>query len=92
MKHTPTLTRNGDDDAVFRANAADEGRVTLDNVSWFMPHFKPALKEESELYKIIEREEKLPVGYRIIQSDSIAVPRTTLISWRLAVESSPEVP
>ena len=28
----------------------------------------------------------------MIQSDSIAVPQTTLFSWRVAVESSPEVP
>ena len=28
MRQTLTLTRNDDDDAIFRANAADEGRVT----------------------------------------------------------------
>ena len=45
-----------------------------------------------ELYKIIERKEKLPVGYRMIQCDSASVPQTTSFTWRLAVKSSPEVP
>ena len=45
-----------------------------------------------ELYKIIERKEKLPVGYRMIQCDSISVPQTTSFTWRLSVKSSPEVP
>ena len=42
-----------------------------------MPHVMPADKEEMELYKIIERKVKLPVGYRMIQCDSIKVPQST---------------
>ena len=57
-----------------------------------MPHVTPADKDKMELYKIIERKEKLPVGYRMIQCDSAAIPQTTSFSWRLSVKSSPEVP
>ena len=67
------LGRNDDNDTIFRANAVDEGIVTLDNVSWFIPFVTPGLKEKNELYEIIERKEKLAVGYRMIQCDSIAV-------------------
>ena len=52
-----------------------------------MPHVMPADKD-----KIIERKEKIPVGYRMIQCDSAPVPETTSFTWRLAVKSSPEVP
>ena len=45
-----------------------------------------------ELYKIIEKKEKLPVGYRMIQCDSAPVPQITSFTWRRAVKSSPEVP
>ena len=45
-----------------------------------------------ELYKIIERKEKVPVGYRMIQCDTASVPRATTFSWRFSVKSSPEVP
>ena len=30
LKHTLTLVRKSDDDAIFRANAADAGKVTID--------------------------------------------------------------
>ena len=57
-----------------------------------MPHVTPADKDKMELYKIIERKEKLPVGYRMIQCDSASVPQSRSFSWRLSVKSSPEVP
>ena len=73
MKQTITLTRN---DAIFRDNAADAGKITSDKISWYMPHVMPADKE-MELYEILKRIEKLPVGYRVIQCDSASVPQTT---------------
>ena len=58
-----------------------------------MPHVTPADKDKMELYKIIERKEKIPVGYRMIQCDSATISRrSTDFSWRLSVKSSPEVP
>ena len=91
LKHTLTLTRNSDNDAVFRA-VAPEGQITLSKISWFMPHVMPADKDKMELYKIIERKEKIPVGYRMIQCDSASIPQATSFSWRLSVKSSPAVP
>ena len=58
-----------------------------------MPHVTPADKYKMELYKIIERKEKIPVGYRMIQCDSVSIPQNSSdFSWRLSVKSSPEVP
>ena len=91
LKHTLTLTRNEDNDAIFRA-VATVGQITLSKISWFMPHVTPADKDKMELYAIIERKEKLPVGFIMIQCDSVAIPETTSFSWRLSVKSSPEVP
>ena len=48
LKHTLTLTRNDDNDAIFRNNvdsnnaAMVDGRVILNKISWFMPHVTPA--------------------------------------------------
>ena len=98
LKHTLTLTRNNNDDAIFRAaNNADGnpvavGKIVLSKISWFMPHVTPADKDKMELYNIIERKEKLPVGYRMIQCDTASIPQATSFSWRLSVKSSPEVP
>ena len=86
LKHTLTLTRNHDNDATFRAVAA-EGQITLSKISWFMPRVTPADKDKMELYKIIERKEKLPVGYRMIQCDSATIPEnSTSFSWRISVK------
>ena len=102
LKHTLTLTRNNDNDAIFKSDVENpgppvvdrvvNGRVVLKKISWFMPHVTPADKDKMELYKIIERKEKIPVGYRMIQCDSASVPQSENFSWRLSVKSSPEVP
>ena len=98
LKHNLTLTRNDDKNAIFKAandgggNPITAGKVILSIVSWFMPHVTPADKDKMELYKIIERKEKIPVGYRMIQCDSASIPQATSFSWRLSVKSSPEVP
>ena len=101
LKHTLTLTRNDDNNTIFKSSlqagnpAVDivvDGVVTISKISWFMPHVTPADQYKMELYKIIERKEKIPVGYRMIQCDSASVPDSTSFSWRLSVKSSPEVP
>ena len=101
LKHTLTLTRDNDNTAIFKAIVNDAGgndtlfgRVNLDKIIWFMPHVTPADKDKMELYKIIERKEKIPVGYRMIQCDNASIPPGNIgsFSWRLAVKSSPEVP
>ena len=40
-----------------------------------MPHEMPADKDKMELYKIIERKEKVPVDYRMIQCTNASVPQ-----------------
>ena len=92
MKQTLTLVRKYNDDAIFRDNAAADGKITLDKVSWFMPHVLPADAETFQLYKTIESKATLPVAYRMRQCDSISVPQTTNFTWRLTVKSSPEKP
>ena len=92
IKQTLTLTRNNDNDASFRVTAVDEGIITLNKISWYMPHVMSADKDKMELYKIIEKKEKLPVGYRMIQCGAASVPQTISFTWRPAIKSSPEVP
>ena len=101
LKHNLTLTRNDDNNAIFKSDATSgnpaadvvvDGKIKLEHIYWFMPHVTPADNYKMELYKIIERKEKIPVGYRMIQCDSASIPQTIDFSWRLSVKSSPEVP
>ena len=63
LKHNITLTRNDDNDAIFRAandaagNAVANGKIILNKIFWFMPHVTPADKDKMELYKL-SREKK----------------------------------
>ena len=58
FKHTLTLTRTDDHNAIFKAGGVDAGKITLSKISWFMPHVMPADKDRMELYKIIEKKRK----------------------------------
>ena len=96
LQHTLTLTRNDDEDAIFRANGDDAVEITLNKISWFIPDVEPLIRKKWN-YKIIERKEKLPVGYRMIQCDSLAAPfphpnPTTSFSRKLSITPSSEVP
>jgi len=83
LKHTLTLVRKSDSDAIYRAANVDAGKVTLNKISWFMPHVLPSDAEKFPLYKSIESKVSLPIAYRTRQCDTITVPQTTLFAWRL---------
>ena len=87
LKHQLTLVRKSDDDAIFRAATADAGRVSLDKISWLMPHVLPADTEKFQLYKSIESKVSLPVAYRTRQCDT-----ATVFSWQLGVKNATEKP
>jgi len=89
LKHTLTLVRKSNDDAIFRSNAVDAGKVSLNKISWFVPHVLPADTETFPLYKSIESKVSLPVD-RTRQCDTITVPEATVFSWRLGVKNAPE--
>ena len=64
LKHSLTLVRKTDDNAIFRGAAAGAGKVSLDKISWFMPHVIPAETEQFSIYKTIESKVKVPLAYR----------------------------
>ena len=98
MQQRLTLTRTGNNNAILKRNAAAggaaaNGKVNLTKISWFMPHVIPSDAYRLQLDKIIERKEKIPVGYRMLQCDNIPVnPGNGAFTWRLGVKSSPDIP
>ena len=92
MQQRLTLTRTNDDNAIFRDGAVD-GVVYIKRIRWFMPHVIPSDAYRLQLDKIIEKKEKIPVGYRMLQCDNSPVPAaSTNFTWRLGVKSSPDIP
>ena len=93
MQQRLTLTRTGNNDAIFRANGMAVGKINIKRIRWFMPHVIPSDAYRLQLDKIIEKKEKIPVGYRMLQCDSIQVPENQKpFTWRLGVKSSPDIP
>ena len=71
LKHSLTLVRKTDDDAIFRGAAAGDGKVSLDKMSSFMPHVIPADAEKFSISKSIESKVTVPVAYRMRQCDML---------------------
>ena len=91
MQQRLTLTRTGNDNAIFRDDGVDEGKVDIERIRWFMPHVIPSDAYRLQLDKIIEKKEKIPVGYRMLQCDNTSITGTEF-TWRLGVKSSPDIP
>jgi len=89
FKHQLTLVSKGDNDAIFRTGG-DAGKVIMTKLSWYVPHVLPALEQKLALHKTIESKASLPVGFRMIQCDSIPVPQRRNFTWQLSVKSAPE--
>jgi len=81
LKHTLTLVN-----AIFRAADVDAGKVSLNEISWFMPHVLQADVEKFPLNKSIESKVSLPIAYRKMQCDTILVTRSADWSWRFFIE------
>ena len=92
LKLNLTLVRKTDDDAIFRGAAAGAGKVSLDTISWFMPHVIPADAEKFSIYKTIESKVKVPAAYRTTQCDMLSVPESTSLTRRLSVKTDPVKP
>ena len=92
MQQKLTLTLININDVIFRDAGVDVGKVVIEKIRWFMPHVIPSDEYRLQLNKIIEKKEKIPVGYRMLQCDSTQVPQTTNFGWRLGVKSSPDIP
>ena len=92
LKHSLTLVKKTDDDAISRGAAAGAEIVSLDKISYFMPHVILVDAEKFSIYKTIESKVKLPVAYRMRQYDMLSVPESTSLTWRQTVKIDPEKP
>ena len=92
FKHTLTLNRRGNDEAIFRLAATAAGKVELSKLSLLMPHVTPSVVARNNLYKVIESKVDVPFSFRSRQCDTVAVPVSNTFSWRLSARTSSERP
>ena len=91
--HTITLVRNmSNNNALFRAAAADDGKIEFTRISWHLPRVVPADVTKYELLKLIKDQAVLSVDFRMRQCITTTVPVSTSFFWRVGLRSSPEKP
>ena len=80
LRHTLTLVRTGDDDAIFKGAAVgDDGKVKLSKISWMMPRVQPNDEMKYKLYKRTESKDVLDAAFRMRQCNIVEIPQTTTI-------------
>jgi hypothetical protein len=87
------LNRTSNDDAIFKINTlGDVGKITLDRISWIIPHVSPSLLAQNILYNIIQNESRIHAGFLSRQCESTPVNETTKFDWNLVVASGNQKP
>ena len=69
LKHTLTLTRGSDTQALFRNAAAADGKVDITDISWFMPQIEMTPEYLTGMRGIIEKKATLPLAFRARTSE-----------------------
>jgi len=96
VKQSLILSRQNDADAIYHAapNAGvpADGKITISKLAWVMPHVLPSIDAKLMLEKVISDKTKIPIAFRAMQCDMIAVPESTTFSWRLTVKTGTEKP
>jgi len=93
MKHTLTLTRNGNDnEALFKDNAVQDGKVHITDITWNMPQVQMAPEYLSSMRAIIEQKVSVPLAFRARTCEQTTLPQTQNHTWRLSVTGGVEKP
>ena len=100
VKHSLLLSGKQDNEVIFRdggvpaggLTAAAAGVITLTKLAWLMPHVMPSIYYRNILDTQKENKIKVPVAFRALQGDQLAVQISTTFSWPLAIKTGTEKP
>lgn len=92
VKHTLTLVRDSDNQALFRNNAIDAGKVVLENIAWHIPEVELNPLYNAAIMKMIDDKENFPVSFMARTCENTAVPQARTFDWRLQVTGGVEKP
>ena len=92
LKHTLTLTRGSDNQALYRSAAAVDGKVDITNISWYMPQIQMTPEYLTGMRNMIEQKVTIPLGFRARTSEQTTLAQTQNFTWRLSVTGGVEKP
>ena len=92
MKHTLTLTRGSDTQALYHNAAAADGKVDITDISWYMPQIQMTPEYITGMRTLIEQKIKLPLPFSARTSEQTMLTQNENFSWRLSVTAGVEKP
>jgi hypothetical protein len=92
LKHTLTLTRGSDTQALYRNNVAVDGKVDITEISWYMPQIQMTPEYLTGMRTLIEQKVTLPLAFRARTSEQTMMTQTLNNTWRLSVTGGVEKP
>ena len=89
FRHSLQLNRKANDnDVIFRAGGADNGKIVIKKITWWMPRVQPSVVEGKKLLDINESKTPYDCVFRNRQCSTIALPLAARsYSWSLGVKT-----
>jgi len=91
VKHTLTLTRAADTEALHR-NGTTNGKVDITDISWNMQQVKMAPEYLTGLMSVIEQKTPLDLSFQARTCEQTTLSQTLKQTWRLSVTGGVEKP
>ena len=76
QKHTLTLTRGADTQAIYRANGVPDGKVDITSISWHMPQIQLSPEYLAGMRSLIEQKVTIPISFRAKSIEQITLSQT----------------
>ena len=92
LKHTLTLTRGSDNQALYRNAGAVDGRIDITSISWYMPQIQMTPEYLTGMRNLIEQKVTIPLGFRARSCEQTTLAQTFNPTWRLSVTGGVEKP
>jgi hypothetical protein len=92
IKHELVLSRQSDNESLYRLGAVTAGKIVLTSISWMIPEIKLPPEYEAALHKIVLENKILPLAFRARTSESTLVSQTREFNWALSQPGGIEKP
>ena len=92
QKHTLTLTRGADTQAIYRANGVPDGEIDIIRNTWHIPQIQLSPEYLAGMRSLIEQKVTIPISFRARSCEQSTLTQTRNYTWRLSVTGGVEKP
>ena len=81
QKHTLTLTRGADTQAIYEANGVPDGKINITSISWHMPQIQLSPEYLAGMRSLIEQKVTIPISFGARSCEQITLTQTQNYTW-----------